>query len=144
MKKFKFLVSLILLVVAGVSFVACASKSKDKIKYRVIEEDRVELLNHQITDSGIVTPESVASLYQPKDEFAEGNYSYQVTIRDLESNLLEITIQEEGLMDDSVFGVIAVLKVEKKNSSLKVVQIKEAYKCWPNRGHQDWSPEFCN
>lgn len=144
MRKFKIMMSFILLVAVGISFIGCDLKSKEKIKFRVIEEDRIELLNHQIIDSGIVTLESVASLYQPKDEFSEGDYSYQVTVRDLESNLFEVTIQEEGIMDDSIYGVISVLQIEKDKSILKVVQIKEAYKCWPNRGHQDWSPELCN
>ena len=62
----------------------------------------------------------------------------------MKANIYELTITEEGRMDDSVSGLMSVLKVEKKDSGFVVLEIKAAYKCWPNRGHQDWSAEFCS
>ena len=112
------------LVSAGI----CYSKQKDMAYTLISQELRSLAFN-------------VADQY---DLLAEGNYSYGVAVKDLKANIYELTITEEGRMDDSVSGLMSVLKVEKKDSGFVVLEIKEAYKCWPNRGHQDWSAEFCS
>ena len=125
-----------------VLFISCGSK--EKIEYRVIDEERVEALNARIEENILASVEDIAAAYRPKDEYAEGDYSYTVNSAITNEEVLEITIREEGAMDDSIYGVIAILTIDVSEDNWKVTSIKEAYKCWPNRGHQEWGPEFCN
>lgn len=139
MKKFTLLLAVAFCFIA----VSCGTgKSKD-IEFRTLEEDRVEALNERLSEVEISSVEEIANVFMPKDDFAEGNYSYAVTVNDLKTNLYELTITEEARMDDSVSGLMSVLKVEKDGDDFKVLEIKEAYKCWPNRGHEEWGAEFC-
>lgn len=123
-------------------FFSC--KENKQIEYRDIDLAKVERLNQQIEEKGITTLEDIAQLYRPKDSYTEGNYSYEVMTQEKEKTF-EVSIKEEGLMDDSLYGILTLIEL-KKNTEKKweAISIKEAYKCWPNRGHQEWSPEFCN
>lgn len=145
MRKIKSAFELLILLITCTMVVSCINSEKKEISYRAIDEGRIEMFNNELETSEVTTLEELASLYRAKDIYAEGNYSYETVIKELHKDLFELSIKEEGLMDDSIFGIISIIEVERNNNgSWKVLKIKEAYKCWPNRGHQEWGPEFCN
>ena len=121
--------------------VGCSSKKE--IEYRTIDSDRVEALNSIIEEQDLSRDKEIAYAYRPKDEYAEGNYTYEISSQEIKG-ITELTIKEEGANDDSINGTLIVMEIEKKEDKVKVLNIKEAYKCWPNRGHEEWGPEFCN
>lgn len=141
MKKINLFIGICIL---GTSLVLGSCKQKQMIQYRDIEADKVELLNQRIVEKNIKSIEEIAQLYRPKDSDAEGNYSYEVITSEKNKYQL-ITIKEEGLNDDSLYGILTVITLEEIGlNTWNAISIKEAYKCWPNRGHQEWGPEFCN
>lgn len=122
-------------------FVSCSQTGK--ITYKEVDQERVEALNKEISEQGITNIEEIANLYSPKDLYAEGNYTYQVTLTENQPDY-ELKIQEEGVMDDSLDGILSILSIKKVDNSLKVISIKQAFKCKKNRGQQEWGPDFCS
>lgn len=54
-----------------------------------------------------------------------------------------IVIIEEGLMDDSVFGIRYELMLRLGKHGWMVESADKTWKCWPGRGHQYYSDEPC-
>jgi len=40
-------------------------------------------------------------------------------------------------------GKKIVMELHKKGPKWIVYSLKKNWKCWPNRGHQDWGIEYC-
>ena len=55
-----------------------------------------------------------------------------------------VTVEEEGLMDDSVKASLTMLRMRKENSIWQVYKATRAWKCWPGRGHQEYGGEPCS
>ena len=81
--------------------------------------------------------------YIPMDPGAEGNYRYTPTVTDADGGQKVVTLVEEGLMDDARAGRKVVMTLAPEGSGWKVVALKETYKCWPGRGHEDWGAAPC-
>lgn len=120
------------------------SSSDEAVIYAEMSQDLVENLNAIILDEGLTTPEAILAAYAPKDNEAEGNYSYQVEPIRIDGILVGAELTEEGLMDDSLYGRKVRVSFTTEDGRLQVLQIEESYKCREGRGHQSWSPEFCN
>jgi hypothetical protein len=55
-----------------------------------------------------------------------------------------IVVTEEGLMDDSVAGVRFEVMLRQGKGDVWIVESAEkTWKCWPGRGHQDYSDKPC-
>lgn len=54
-----------------------------------------------------------------------------------------VTVEEDGLMDDSVSGTITILRMKKVEGLWQVYKATEAWKCWKGRGHETYSAEPC-
>jgi len=54
-----------------------------------------------------------------------------------------VTVSLDGLGDDSVRGQRVTLVFEPNGSAWQLVSAKSEQRCWPGRGHQDYSPELC-
>ncbi|MFK7810521.1 MAG: hypothetical protein AB8F74_22130 [Saprospiraceae bacterium] len=54
-----------------------------------------------------------------------------------------VTVEEDGLMDDSVSASLTMLRLKKENDLWQVYKATRAWKCWPGRGHQIYSGEPC-
>lgn len=54
-----------------------------------------------------------------------------------------VTIIQDGFMDDSVSGDVTFLRMAKVAGTWEIVSAKKAWKCWKNRGHEDYSTEPC-
>ena len=57
---------------------------------------------------------------------------------------LIITVEEDGLLDDSVGGSMLILRMEKKGTTWDVTKASKVWKCWPGRGHVGYSSEPCS
>lgn len=65
-----------------------------------------------------------------------------------QENKAVVTIAQTNLADDSVFGIryrveFAPYGSISENKQWRVIWAGQQYKCYPNRGHQDWSSELC-
>jgi tRNA U38,U39,U40 pseudouridine synthase TruA len=118
-----------------------ASYTTNGETFNQIPGEVIERLNKDIQAMKITTAEDVVNLYRPRQQEAEGRYAYTLHTRAVNHNVTEITLVEEGLVDDAVAGVKSVLTIEKYGSMLRVISVKENYKCY--RGHKDWSAEKC-
>lgn len=124
-------------------FTIFSSCKDEKIQYRDLGTDAIERLNQNIEANKVTEVAEIANLFSPKDLVSEGNYTYKVVINE-NGPLSEIEIKEEGVMDDSIDGILTKILVKKDGNQWVVTEIKQAYKCKKNRGHQEWGPEFCN
>ena len=57
----------------------------------------------------------------------------------------KIVITEDGYLDDSVRGARYQLKLTRTDDGYWVVErFKKEVRCWPGRGHQDYSDKPCH
>jgi len=54
-----------------------------------------------------------------------------------------VTITYDGLFDDSIRATRIKAIIAYQDDQWIVKESSETQKCWPNRGHQDFSTEFC-
>lgn len=55
-----------------------------------------------------------------------------------------VTIEESGLMDDSVSVEKTVFTMRYHKNRWQIVSRVKMQRCWPERGHQDFSEQLCN
>jgi hypothetical protein len=55
----------------------------------------------------------------------------------------EMTATLDGLLDDSIRAERYVLELERREDVWRLRSARWAQRCWPDRGHQDFSPELC-
>ena len=55
-----------------------------------------------------------------------------------------IFITNEGLLDDSVMGIKYKIVLKKEGNVWLIQNAGKAVKCWPGRGHSNYSAEPCN
>lgn len=55
-----------------------------------------------------------------------------------------VTIEESGLLDDSVFAEKTVFTMRYQKEQWQIVNRVKVQQCWPGRGHQDFSEQPCN
>jgi hypothetical protein len=54
-----------------------------------------------------------------------------------------VTVEEDGLMDDSVSGTMTMLSMKKEEGIWQVYKASRAWKCWKGRGHETYSGKPC-
>lgn len=124
--------------------VEVATELPNKETFKMIDMSIIENLNDTISSRDIKTEEEILHVYKPKSMETEGNYSYSISKSDIGNDSQEVILIEDGLMDDALAAEKTIMIIKKENSKLKVVSIKENYKCRKDRGHQNWSAELCN
>ena len=61
------------------------------------------------------------------------------------SDLMTVTVMDEGLLDDSVSSEKLVLKLKRGSGGVwKVLSGQRSWKCWQGRGHQNYSAVPCS
>jgi hypothetical protein len=56
----------------------------------------------------------------------------------------EVTVIEEGYLDDAIRGARYEFILEKDvKHRWQLISAKKAWRCWPNRGHDDFSKQPC-
>jgi len=118
-------------------------KVANDLEYKMIDTSVIEALNKSILENKIKDVKAILSFYRPKNNEAEGDYSYSISSKAIDNKSKELTLIEDGIMDDSQKGLKIIMVVENENNSYRVNSIKESYKCWTGRGHENWSAELC-
>ncbi|MFZ9387254.1 MAG: hypothetical protein ACO25B_05180 [Chitinophagaceae bacterium] len=111
--------------------------------FKSIDSSAIDGLNKSIASGTLNTAEEIISAYAPRDSTAEGKYAYTITKTETENNTTEVTLIEEGLMDDSRAGRKVIMTLVLENDRYKIISMKENYKCWSGRGHETWGVEPC-
>lgn len=135
--------TLAIILLYGVFFQACTS-STDNLALGDWKELNPKSFNEQIKgDNSIKDVESLVRYYyfaEPDEEMPD----FKVTANKKHNNQWVAHLVVEGLMDDSVKGEQILMVAEKKGQQWKVISIKKNWKCYPGRGHQDWTTELCH
>lgn len=105
--------------------------------------------------------EKVKAAHQGKEEWVSSPLSVTLkfTGADMDSNIKSVrsrklgpgesiqdvivTVEEEGLMDDSVSGSITMVRMKKEEDVWQIYKATRAWKCWKGRGHETYSGEPC-
>ncbi|QBN20431.1 hypothetical protein [Flavobacterium nackdongense] len=111
--------------------------------FKVVADSVVTRLNREIIEENIKTESEIMGLYKPKDIYAEGNYSYEIETKEIDANKKQLTLIEEGLMDDALKAQKVVMVLENASNGKKIISIKEAYKCWRNPNNENWTTALC-
>jgi len=105
-------------------------------------------INTKMADAGNAT--WVSSPFQIALQFAGDQIESRKKVVTAESfsggenfDKLIVTVEEEGLLDDSVKGTMLILRMEKKGSAWEVTKASRVWRCWPGRGHVSFSSEAC-
>ncbi len=78
------------------------------------------------------------------DEMATREMKFEAATPE-STNAITLTVINDGLLDDSVRGEKWIYELVKETNGVwKVSSIKRAWKCWPGRGHEDFSSESCS
>ena len=73
----------------------------------------------------------------------EGKEEITITTKNISSNRVEVTLIHDNLLDDSMRGKKFVMVLNKKGRKWMVSSIKKNWRCWINRGHENWGIENC-
>jgi len=122
--------------------------------YFIFEETRPPLLITKSPLTPYLTTDMALSLLQEKGLLfftgctLEGEpYNYQSCVIEIaqEENQWTwiVTITYDGLFDDSIRATRIKAIIAYQDDQWIVKESSETQKCWPNRGHQDFSTEFC-
>ena len=121
--------------------------------YNLIEGDSIIKLNLEISTRKLNTIEEIINAYRPESEEQGDQYTYTTTKRKIDETFNEITIIEDGLLNETikkdgainnyVMGRKAIMTTKLENGLIKVVSIKENYKCYFNKGYEKWGLEMC-
>lgn len=113
-------------------------------EYRIMDSKTLEQINTSISNKKLNTAQVILNAYAPKDLTNKSeDYVYEVTkVRSDEDTILLLLV-EDNMQNDSLKARKVLMRLEYKDTVLKVVQIKESYQCWEWRGHQDWSGVVC-
>jgi len=111
--------------------------------FKIASSGELAEINKLIEEKKIKMPEEIVKVHRPKSKVSEGNYSYNITRKIDDKLRIELTLIEDGLMDDSQKSRKSVYTMNMKNNALVVIALKEQYRCRKNRGQEDWGAELC-
>lgn len=91
----------------------------------------------------IKTPEELIRIYYDYPA-SEGTPELTISTKDLSDNTFEITLVHEWLEDDSQSGKKIIMTAKHTGETWTILEIKENWKCWDDRGHTSWGTTPCN
>lgn len=143
-------------------FTSCKDKKSEEVKpvqtdtvnaqienpeveeFRIIDDVNLTKLNQRIAKEKLATPLAILNAYAPKELKPKNeSYQYKVTRLNSEEGMSLLMLVEEGINDDALKARKILMRLSTKDNVLKILQIKESYKCWEWRGSQEWSSIQC-
>lgn len=112
-------------------------------EYKIYSQDQINEMNNTIVEEKITDHNAIFERFFPKDNEAEGNYSYQKRIVIEDNKHIVIEIIEDGVMDDSVQAIRTFMSIDKSKTTPVITEVKQSFKCKLNRGQQEWSSALC-
>ena len=119
------------------------SESSDVEEYKVFTQDKIDEMNKVIVEEKITDHNAIFERFFPKDNEAEGNYSYQKRIVIEDNKHIVIEIIEDGIMDDSIQAIRTFMSIDKSKATPVITEVRQSFKCKLNRGQQEWSAALC-
>jgi len=122
------------------------NKSNERIEetFILISQEKIDNLNKEIVLKNYKSGEEIMKAYKPESNETEGNETYTLSKNKIDGSTTEVTLIQDGFLDDSVAGEKNVMILKLENGVLKIISIKQNYKCWEGRGHTNWSAEYCH
>ena len=108
-----------------------------------VDDKTVEKFNATHEKFNLYGLSEIVSSYYPEDKYAEGNYSYKISEPISKGELTQVILEVSGINADSVEGIRMVFMLKKGEQGYTILSIHEQYKCWEERGSQEWSKEYC-
>lgn len=143
-----------LICVLAISILASCKEKKERTgdqpdpaagqAYFMVKQSTIDSINISLNGKSFNTPEEIVQFIYPEEDQKEGKYSYTISNEGGTSGENILTLITEGIPDDSMYALKVVMTVKSENGIWKVLSIKEAYKCWPGRGHEDWGAAPCS
>lgn len=82
-------------------------------------------------------------LSDPEESVIRTVLPADVNKMNIEAGAQLVIVQEEKIPDDSIFGEIRFFKLRLENNLWDLAEISAVWKCYPGRGHQDYSTFPC-
>ena len=111
-----------------------------------LDKGKIKELNQKIISDSLTNIQDFINQYQGYETSTEGNGSVQMFIdRRIDNDKIEVISITTGQLDDSVEGkkVIYNFQLLEDSPFPKLLSIKENYRCYTDRGHTEWGPDFC-
>lgn len=67
-----------------------------------------------------------------------------ISIEKTGDNQATVIIEDDGYLDDSIRGGIVILRMAKSDNLWQIKKASQAWRCWQDRGHQDYSTVPCS
>jgi hypothetical protein len=114
-------------------------KMLDTTEYNKMIENAVKA-----GESWVRSPMGVAMrIVGPFEEMKTRDIKFEAASSEA-NNAVTLTVVNEGLLDDSVRGEKFVYELRKSTSGVwKVTAANKAWRCWPDRGHDNYSTVPC-
>ena len=106
-------------------------------------KDSTEFNKKIETRTDIATAEQLIEIYY-NYPLNEGTPKLEIESKELDNELIEVTLIHDGQEDDSQRATKIVMTAELKDQKWTVHEIKTNRKCWDGRGHTNWGTEWCN
>ncbi len=114
-------------------------------EYRIADHHEIDHLNNIIKEKNLNSETLIMKEYAPEILNAGDNYLYILSRKkDANSNIITLSLLEDDIPDDSMKARKVIMTLTKENNEIKVMDIKETYQCWKDRGHREWGPTLCN
>jgi hypothetical protein len=116
---------IIIILIAGISFFIFKEK-RIETEIELTNEMALSLLEMECNPEGVP-------------------YHYDSCVLDVlkEEGRWIVTVTYDGLYDDSIRAIRFQTIVRRENRQWIKDEIIQTQKCWPNRGHQEFSTELC-
>ncbi|MDR2224276.1 MAG: hypothetical protein LBE34_16310 [Flavobacteriaceae bacterium] len=113
-------------------------------EYKVIPVEEIDKINQTITEKHLTNNDEIMRLYKPEEAAPGKGYTYvikEINSQDSTSTLVSLNIDNNN--HESIKSIKVIMSIQTKDGKPVVTQIKESYKCWEGKGHQEWSAFPC-
>lgn len=136
----------ILTIILASLFLFSCDNSNDIDSFKSID---VTEINKEIAtgiknnEDWVMTPVSILNHIYRLQDTTETNGTYAIEQHE-NVGVLEITLTQEQIPDDSVYGEKRIIQFRQINKSWTILSIKVGYKCYEGRGgHSNYCGEDC-
>lgn len=120
----------------------------DPISTKSIEEfENIDVteFNINLAQKAIkMSPIDIMKMYYPHKAGQEGKEEITISKKILDNGNIEVTLIHDYQLDDAVKGEKYIMELNKQVDNWTVLVLKKNWKCYPTRGHTDWSIKLCN
>jgi len=133
------------------NLVACPQLQQNTVRtaafYNVTDRRRYESVNPDLFvasfGQSVTSPTTLSWRSFETGGFTEGQAVEQLSVELLTRNTAVATVSQLGLADNAIAARRYQIEYVQRKGRWVIDWIGIQWKCWPGRGHQDWSTELC-